>query len=395
LAAGDLTVAVVVVVVVAVHVLGLERVGGAAAAVAQTRADPRLATASLLLGDFRLVRLEHHRRGLVVIFGIVVLSREGGRHVHVIAVFLPPPDPAAALLRAAVALDRVIAVALEVVVEGELLFGRDVLQRVNADAQLAVHHPLLRLAVGRARVVQEPSRVTSLGGVDRLRARQRHEVVVSLLLGFVPVLAQTVLVLVKHLADVLDDELAFSQRLLGEQAVAFLARPPNVQLGVLLALELLVLTFGAARTKVGVALHEHVAVYALVAAPDAGYRIRDARADQDVILSHALGFAVREDVTVDPVPHVVVDPGGTRLVVVTRTLLLLLVPTRPSRAGRQTSRDHGLASALLLGILLRLEQDVDLVVVDLLRSLARVVPRVVVQLAEPARSGRSGTSESE
>jgi hypothetical protein len=63
---------------------------------------------------------------------------------------------------------------------------------------------------------------------------------------------------VKHLADVLDDELSFSQGLFREQPVAFLPGSFNIQLGVFLRLELLVLTRAPARAKVRVALHQPV-----------------------------------------------------------------------------------------------------------------------------------------
>lgn len=49
-----------------------------------------------------------------------------------------------------------VAIALKVVVKGELHSSRDVLERIQADGQLAAHHPLLRLAVGIAGVVYEP-----------------------------------------------------------------------------------------------------------------------------------------------------------------------------------------------------------------------------------------------
>ena len=50
---------------------------------------------------------------------------------------------------------HLITIALKVVVEGELHAGRDVLGRKEADGQLTTHHPLLRLTVGPAGVVDE------------------------------------------------------------------------------------------------------------------------------------------------------------------------------------------------------------------------------------------------
>ena len=84
-----------------------------------------------------------------------------------------------------------------------------------------------------------------------------------------------------------------------------------------------------------------------------------------VVLRHALRFAVREDVTVDPVPDVLGSLG-------VRTL-------------RASELVH--LESLLPG-LLRGEKDVDFVVADLLGSLAVGEALVVVQLAEPAREKR-------
>ena len=55
---------------------------------------------------------------------------------------------------------HLVSIALEVVVEGELGAGRDVLQGKQADSQLPVHQPLLRLAVGRTAVVDEPAQAS-------------------------------------------------------------------------------------------------------------------------------------------------------------------------------------------------------------------------------------------
>ena len=99
-------------------------------------------------------------------------------------------------------------------------------------------------------------------------------------------------------------------------------------------------------------------------------------------------------------PHVIVDPGrrgGSRGVRVAAGALV--PPARAAatvvsglfvRVGAAEAGDHLVPAAGLLGVLLRLEQDVDLVVVDLLRLLARVVTRVVVQAAEPESGGLGG-----
>lgn len=52
---------------------------------------------------------------------------------------------------------HLIPIALKVVVKGQLNAGRDVLERIKADSQLAAHNPLLRLAVGVAGMVDEAS----------------------------------------------------------------------------------------------------------------------------------------------------------------------------------------------------------------------------------------------
>ena len=95
-----------------------------------------------------------------------------------------------------------------------------------------------------------------------------------------------------------------------------------------------------------------------------------------------------EDVAVDAVPDVIVHAGLTA----TDGLAYIVVALGrfPSAAALSGAHawNHGLAR--LLRLLLRFEQDVDLVVVDLLRRLARVVLRVVVQGTEPARRGDAG-----
>ncbi len=51
---------------------------------------------------------------------------------------------------------HLVAVPLEVVIERQLLPSDQVLGRKQADRELALHEPLLRLAVGLARVVDKP-----------------------------------------------------------------------------------------------------------------------------------------------------------------------------------------------------------------------------------------------
>ena len=211
---GDFAVAVVIVVVVPVDVLHLGRappVLAGPATARHARAVSFLAAAGLLLLDLRLVRLEHARRGFRLVVIVVVESRSA-----LLAVRLRRADPPATLAAAAVTLDGIIAVAFEVVVEGEFLAGGDVAESEDADAQLAVHHPLLRLAIWLARVVQKPARVAALSRVDRLGGTESHEVIVPAALLFVALLSRAVHVLVKNLADVLDDELLLAKRLLGE-----------------------------------------------------------------------------------------------------------------------------------------------------------------------------------
>jgi hypothetical protein len=147
--------------------------------------------------------------------------------------------------------------------------------------------------------------------------------------------------------------------------VSLAAGALDVELGVVLLLKLLVLAPVAARAERGIALDEHVPVDAVGAASFTRLRVRNARADEHVVLRHALRFAVREDVTVDPVPDVLGSLG-------VRTL-------------RASELVH--LESLLPG-LLRGEKDVDFVVADLLGSLAVGEALVVVQLAEPAREKR-------
>ena len=362
----DLPVPVVIVVVVAVHVLGLPSRDVVARSATSSNPLPHLSSPALLLLllDGRLVSLEHHRVGIQV--GIERVDVVVAVVVFAAFVVLGSADPTAAPAGAAEALDRVVPVTLKVVVERQLVSGVDVGERVYADAKLAVHHPLLRLAVGIARVVEEATRVASLRRVDSLRRRQGHKVVVSPALIVVPRLSRPVLVLVQHLADVLDDELPFLKRLLGEQAVALAAGALDVELRVVLLLKLLVLAPVAARAKRWIALDEHVPVDAVGAASLTRLRVRNARAYEHVVLRHALRLAVREDVAVDPVPDVL-----RRLCVLAPELIHL----------------GGLLPGLLRG-----EKDVDLVVVDLLGSLAVGELRVVVQGAEPARERREARS---
>eukprot|EP00982_Pelagococcus_subviridis_P013698 31271-Pelagococcus_subviridis.AAC.4 len=235
---GHILLVVVIVVVVPVHVLLLPGlvppadVVRAPSSIRDPRAVPRLPPFQLLALDRLLVRLQHDRLRVEIV-PVQVVRVVGGRPV---VVQLRGADPPAAAFRAAVTLNRLVAVPFKIVIKRQLLPRRDVRERVDADAQLAVDHPLLRLAVGLARVVQEATGVASLRRVDRLRGRQRHEVKVSTTLLVVPLLPRPVLVLVQHLADVLDHELPFRQRLAREQAVAFPSGALHVQLGVLRAI---------------------------------------------------------------------------------------------------------------------------------------------------------------
>ncbi|OUS45477.1 hypothetical protein BE221DRAFT_53708, partial [Ostreococcus tauri] len=128
-------------------------------------------------------------------------------------------DPSAARARHAVTSRRLFAESLEFVINRQLLSGLDVSGGEYPNSELAAHHPFLRLAVRRARVVQEPPFVPAQRRVDGFAAGERHEVVMAPSLVVIPLLTLGVRVFVQDLSAVLHDKLPSSHVLGGEQAV--------------------------------------------------------------------------------------------------------------------------------------------------------------------------------
>lgn len=78
-------------------------------------------------------------------------------------------DEATTCCSPAVALCRLVAIALKVVVKLNLASRRDVARAEEPDLELALDNPLLGLAVGFAAVVDEASTVAFSAGVDHLQ----------------------------------------------------------------------------------------------------------------------------------------------------------------------------------------------------------------------------------
>lgn len=163
-------------------------------------------------------------------------------------------DEADAVLLTAVTWLGVGAVAVDIVVEHELLTGADGAAGKNAHAQLLAHHPLVDITVGIARMVAEPAQVALLSGIDKLALGERHEVKVLDALAVVldhPVPERR---LIDDLANVLENEVVWLQVPVRPQAEPLLVGLDDRNIGILLALKPLVLT-----TRPAVA----VSIYAL------------------------------------------------------------------------------------------------------------------------------------
>uniref|UniRef100_A0A6B0VA19 Putative histone lysine n methyltransferase nsd3 n=1 Tax=Ixodes ricinus TaxID=34613 RepID=A0A6B0VA19_IXORI len=161
------------------------------------------------------------------------------------------------------ALDPLVAPAVEVVVEGELCAWCDVSDGKDADTGVSVDSPLLGLAVGIAGVVHEARQVSPWPRVDDAVPVQGEEVEVAAVLQVKPRQAALAFLLVDDLPDVLHDEVARSQGLVGAQAPAPPLGPYHRHLGVLAPQKVLVFAVLTGGAQVRAALVQQQAVKAV------------------------------------------------------------------------------------------------------------------------------------
>ena len=141
---------------------------------------------------------------------------------------------------------RVCAIAINVIVEDQLLACLDLALSKDAHAQLVSNHPLVHKTVGVAGMVAEPPEVALLCCVHEFALGQGHEVKVFYALLVVLYHAATKCSLIDNLAYVLEDEVSWQEVLVRPQAETLLVCFDYGNIGVLLAQEPLVLTLSAA-----------------------------------------------------------------------------------------------------------------------------------------------------
>jgi len=213
----------------------------------------------------KLSRLQVIDIVLILLAGLLSSRLPGGGRVPTIAIgdaeglhgcmrqvgrvvgLLLSANEARAVGLAAVAGLGVGTIAIDVVVEDELFPRLDVALDEDTHAQLVADDPLVDKAIGVAGVVAEAAEVALFGGVDKLALGQRHKVEVLDALVVVLQHAAAECLLVDDLANVLEDELAGGHVAVGAQAEALFVRLDDGDVGVLLALEALVLALAAAR----------------------------------------------------------------------------------------------------------------------------------------------------
>ena len=102
-----------------------------------------------------------------------------------------------------------VAATIQIVIEGELSSGGDVVDREQTDASGAVYHPLLCLAVGLTRVVHEPSQIAFGTGIDDRVLIDGQKVKVGLIVVGRALQSSLTLFFVNKFSDIFDDKLTF------------------------------------------------------------------------------------------------------------------------------------------------------------------------------------------
>ena len=207
-------------------------------------------------------------------------------------------------------------------------------------------------------MVDEPPEAAHPRGVHRLSVSDVHKVVVPLVRQFVKLLPALVLLLLQHLAHVLDQERPRLRVFFGEESKTLLAGPFHVQRRVLLQLEAPVGAPRAVRAVNLRALLEEIPVDAAV--PARHHLIFTAPANHRLVVVVLVPFPVR----VQALGHLPPDGRAPRLFLLRRRLGL-----RGSRSRGLVLRDHR----------------IDDVVRELLRPRTGGVLGVRIVLAGPSR----------
>jgi hypothetical protein len=138
-------------------------------------------------------------------------------------------------------------ITINIVVENQLLARFDVPLGKNAHAQLFSHHPFVHIAVWVAGVITEPAEVPFPCRINKLGFIEGHEI--EMLDALLVILngSPTERWLVDNFANILENEVVSTQINIGSQSVALFLSFDYGYVGVLFALEALILTSPATR----------------------------------------------------------------------------------------------------------------------------------------------------
>ena len=145
----------------------------------------------------------------------------------------------------AIARLRISAISVNVVVENQLFAGFDVALGKYAHAQFLPDDPFIDVAVRIAGVVAESPKVALFGSIDKLALAQGHEIEMLDALVIILNCSASECWLIDYFSDVLEDKIIWLQVSIYTEAVAFFLSLDHRDVGVLFALEALILAADA------------------------------------------------------------------------------------------------------------------------------------------------------
>jgi hypothetical protein len=143
------------------------------------------------------------------------------RCVRTISLYLTS-DPPGTVMFTAVTGCRVATISVRIIVEHQLLPSFDVSRSKNAHAQLLTHNPFVDVAIGIARVIAKPTKITLLRSINNFARGEVHKI--KMLETFIGILncSPTPCWLINDLTQILVNEITIFEISIRAQAVVLL-----------------------------------------------------------------------------------------------------------------------------------------------------------------------------